>query len=51
VALGLQGRNPPVPLWHAQIGGVDNAAETYTVDGKQYVLVAGDGAVWAFSLQ
>lgn len=51
VALGLQGRNPPKPLWHAQIGSVDNAAETYTVNGQQYVLVTGDGAVWAFSLQ
>ena len=51
VALGLQGRKPPVPLWHAQIGSVDNAAETYTVDGRQYVFVMGDGAVWAFSLQ
>ncbi|HKE90404.1 MAG TPA: acido-empty-quinoprotein group A [Gemmatimonadales bacterium] len=51
VALKLQGRTPPVPLWHAQIGAVDNAAQTYTLDGRQYVLVAGDGAVWAFSLQ
>jgi alcohol dehydrogenase (cytochrome c) len=51
VALGLEGRRPPVPLWHAQIGSVDNAPETYTVDGRQYVLVTGDGAVWAFYLQ
>jgi alcohol dehydrogenase (cytochrome c) len=51
VALGLDGRRPPVPLWHAQIGSIDNAAETYTVDGRQYVLVTGDGAVWAFYLQ
>ncbi len=51
VALQLRGRTPPVPLWHAQIGAVDNAAQTYTLDGRQYVLVAGDGAVWAFSLQ
>jgi len=48
---GRQGANPPTPLWHAQIGSVDNAPETYTLDGQQYVLVAGDGAVWAFSLQ
>jgi alcohol dehydrogenase (cytochrome c) len=51
VALGLQGRKPPAPLWHAQIGSVDNAPETYTLDGRQYVLVMGDGAVWAFFLQ
>ena len=25
--------------------------ETYTVDGKQYILVAAEGAVWAFYLQ
>jgi alcohol dehydrogenase (cytochrome c) len=51
VAFGLRGRQPPAPLWHANIGSVENAAETYTVDGQQYVLVAGSGAVWAFSLQ
>jgi len=51
VAFGLQGKQPPVPLWHVQLGSVDNAPETYTVGGRQYVLVAGDGAVWAFSLQ
>jgi alcohol dehydrogenase (cytochrome c) len=51
VAFGLRGRQPPVPLWHANIGSVENAAETYTLDGQQYVLVAGSCAVWAFSLQ
>ncbi|HEY6224277.1 MAG TPA: acido-empty-quinoprotein group A [Gemmatimonadales bacterium] len=51
VAFGLRGRQPPAPLWHANIGSVENAAETYTLDGQQYVLVAGSGAVWAFSLQ
>ncbi|HVH67205.1 MAG TPA: acido-empty-quinoprotein group A [Gemmatimonadales bacterium] len=51
VAFGLQGRRPPVPLWHAQIGAIGNAPETYTVDGRQYVLVAAEGAVWAFYLQ
>jgi alcohol dehydrogenase (cytochrome c) len=51
VAFGLRGRRSPVPLWHAQIGSIENAPETYTVDGRQYVLVAADGAVWAFSLQ
>jgi hypothetical protein len=51
VAYGLRGRQPPTPLWHAQIGALDNAAETYTVNGQQYVLVAGDDTVWAFALQ
>ena len=51
VAFRLRGTEPPVPLWHAHIGSIQNAAETYTVDGRQYVLVAGDGAVWAFYLQ
>jgi alcohol dehydrogenase (cytochrome c) len=51
VALALEGRKPPVPLWHAQIGSIDNAPETYTLGGRQYVLVTGDGAVWAFYLQ
>ena len=51
VAYSATNKNPPVPLWHAQIGSVDNAPETYTVDGRQYVLVAGDGAIWAFYLQ
>ena len=51
VAFGLRGKRSPVPLWHAHIGSVDNAPETYTVGGRQYVLVAGDGAVWAFYLQ
>jgi alcohol dehydrogenase (cytochrome c) len=51
VAFGLRGRSLPAPLWHAQIGSIENAPETYTVDGRQYVLVTAEGAVWAFSLQ
>ena len=51
VAFGLRGRKSPVPLWHAHIGSVENAPETYTVGGRQYVLVTGDGALWAFYLQ
>jgi alcohol dehydrogenase (cytochrome c) len=48
----LQGKNPPVPLWHAHIGSIENAPETYTVDGKQYVLVTAEGGtVYAFYLQ
>jgi alcohol dehydrogenase (cytochrome c) len=39
------------PLWHAHIGGTSNAPETYMLDGKQYVLEAGGGSIWAFYLQ
>ena len=28
------------PLWHTHIGGLSNAPQTYSVDGKQYLLVA-----------
>jgi alcohol dehydrogenase (cytochrome c) len=51
VALGIQGRKPPVPLWHAHIGSVENAPETYTIEGHQYVLVAAEGNLYAFFLQ
>jgi len=52
VAFGLRGKNPPVPLWHAHIGSIENAPETYTVDGRQYVLVTAEGgSLFAFSLQ
>jgi len=52
VAYGLRGRQPPTPLWHARLGNIENAPETYTVDGKQYVLVTADGgSVYAFYLQ
>ena len=52
VAYQLRGKNPPVPLWHAHIGSIENAPETYTLDGKQYVLVTADGgSVYAFYLQ
>ena len=51
VAFGLAGSKPPVPLWHAGIGSIDNAPETYTVSGRQYVLVAAEGSVYAFYLQ
>ena len=38
-------------LWHAQLGqNTSNAAETYMVDGKQYVLVASGDTLYAFSL-
>jgi alcohol dehydrogenase (cytochrome c) len=51
VAFSAKGKQPPAALWHAQIGSIDNAPETYMLDGRQYVLVAADGALWAFYLQ
>jgi alcohol dehydrogenase (cytochrome c) len=38
------------PLWHARVGNISNAAETYAVDGRQYVLVAVGDTMYAFSL-
>ena len=39
------------PLWHTQLGQqTSNAAETYMLDGKQYVLVAAGDTLYAFSL-
>jgi alcohol dehydrogenase (cytochrome c) len=38
------------PLWHARIGNVSNAAETYMLDGKQYLLSSGGDILAAFVL-
>jgi alcohol dehydrogenase (cytochrome c) len=38
------------PLWHARLGNVSNAPQTYTLDGKQYVLAAAGDALYAFAL-
>ena len=38
------------PLWHSRIGSPSNAPETYSVDGKQYVLVAVGDTLYAFCL-
>ena len=37
-------------LWHQNIGRMGNAPETYELDGKQVLLVAGGGALIAFTL-
>ena len=39
------------PLWHARIGNVSNAAQTYMLDGRQYVLVASGDTLYSFMLQ
>ncbi len=37
-------------LWHAAIGRVENGPITYELDGKQYLVVASGGSLYAFSL-
>jgi alcohol dehydrogenase (cytochrome c) len=37
-------------LWHAKVGAVTNAPETYMLDGHQYVLATGGGQLFAFVL-
>ncbi|HYT73493.1 MAG TPA: acido-empty-quinoprotein group A [Vicinamibacterales bacterium] len=38
------------PLWHTHIGGISNAPETFSIDGKQHVLVAVGDTLYAFAL-
>ena len=47
--VGLDATNG-TPLWHTRIGNPSNAAQTYMVDGRQHVLVASDGRLYAFML-
>jgi alcohol dehydrogenase (cytochrome c) len=37
-------------LWHAAIGRVGNSPIAYELDGRQYVLVAGGGSLYAWAL-
>ena len=37
-------------LWHSGIGRVGNAPITYELDGRQYVLLGGGSALYAFAL-
>jgi alcohol dehydrogenase (cytochrome c) len=37
-------------LWHSGIGRVGNSPVTYELDGRQYLLVGGGGALYAFVL-
>jgi alcohol dehydrogenase (cytochrome c) len=37
-------------LWHAAIGRVGNSPITYEMDGQQYVVLAGGGVLYAFTL-
>jgi alcohol dehydrogenase (cytochrome c) len=38
------------PLWHSRIGGVSAPPQTYLLDGHQYVLVASNDTLYAFTL-
>jgi alcohol dehydrogenase (cytochrome c) len=37
-------------LWHARLGQVSNAPQTYMLDGRQYILVAAGDTLYAFTL-
>jgi alcohol dehydrogenase (cytochrome c) len=36
--------------WHARLGQVSNAPQTYMLDGKQYVIAAAGDRLYAFYL-
>jgi alcohol dehydrogenase (cytochrome c) len=38
------------PLWHTRIGNISNAPQTYSIDGKQHVLVAVNDTLYAFAM-
>ena len=37
-------------LWHASIGNVGNGPITYEIDRRQYMVVAGGGVLYAWTL-
>ena len=38
------------PLWHAGLGNVSAAPQTYMLDGEQHLLVAGGDTLYAFKI-
>jgi alcohol dehydrogenase (cytochrome c) len=48
-ALALRTRDGKT-LWHAAIGRVGNSPITYELDGRQYVVIGGGSALYAFAL-
>ena len=39
------------PLWHAYLGGANASGPiSYAVNGKQYIVGTGDGAMYVFAL-
>ena len=37
-------------LWHARLGTVSNAPETFMLDGHQYILLAAGDTLYTFTL-
>jgi alcohol dehydrogenase (cytochrome c) len=37
-------------LWHSGIGRVGNSPITYKLDGRQYIVIGGGSALYAFAL-
>jgi alcohol dehydrogenase (cytochrome c) len=37
-------------LWHSSVGHLDNAPVTYMLDGRQYLLAAAGGVLFAWAL-
>ena len=48
-ALALRTRDGAT-LWHSSIGRVGNSPITYALDGRQYVVMGGGSALYAFAL-
>ena len=42
--------NSGAPIWHARIGTISNAPQTYAIDGRQHVLVAVGDSLYVFAL-
>jgi alcohol dehydrogenase (cytochrome c) len=38
------------PVWHSRIGSVSNAATTFMLDGRQYILAAAGDTLYAFAV-
>ena len=37
-------------LWHTRLGQMSNTAQTYMLDGHQYILIAAGDALYTFTL-
>jgi alcohol dehydrogenase (cytochrome c) len=48
-AIGLR-TSDGTTLWHSGIGRVGNSPVTYELDGRQYLVLGGGGALYAFAL-
>ena len=48
-AIGLR-TSDGTTLWHSGVGRVGNSPVTYELDGRQYLVLGGGGALYAFAL-